>query len=344
MWGTQTLMCQLENGVWRNENGESYTGTTKGTVTRDATTGVVTRNHIHTAKMAQVEGYMFWDPFASASEVAAGYSAGSVIGCSFPPKNLQGTGSHTTSLTSFTDEFVGSGAFNTGADAELSDKYGGSQGYTGGLPVITVQGKSAMHAKGFVEYVPFKGRLSIFYDTRYLEYAVDDTTLNVPGAAAAVPEVYYTYEPFSGVVIPAATTASTTSMNADGYTSVGQVQSTLADVKFPNSTNTGLASTGLGSTVFTAATYKSLVYSTSTLNNNMTWDSAFIGTGDNGVAASAMPTGDGVNLVPRMSSFLNSAGKLSQNVMSRMLQKEALHHAQCAVFISIIVVQWADLM
>jgi sodium/potassium-transporting ATPase subunit alpha len=32
------------------------------------------------------------------------------------------------------------------------------------------------------------------------------------------------------------------------------------------------------------------------------------------------------------------------NVASRMMQREALAHAQCAGFICIIVVQWADLM
>ena len=32
------------------------------------------------------------------------------------------------------------------------------------------------------------------------------------------------------------------------------------------------------------------------------------------------------------------------NVVSRQMQKEALHHAQCAYFCSIVVVQWADLM
>eukprot|EP00753_Platysulcus_tardus_P000313 PLAT10305.1.p2 GENE.PLAT10305.1~~PLAT10305.1.p2 ORF type:complete len:1254 (+),score=546.52 PLAT10305.1:2369-6130(+) len=32
------------------------------------------------------------------------------------------------------------------------------------------------------------------------------------------------------------------------------------------------------------------------------------------------------------------------DISSRMVQKEALHHAQCALFISIIIVQWADLM
>jgi sodium/potassium-transporting ATPase subunit alpha len=37
-------------------------------------------------------------------------------------------------------------------------------------------------------------------------------------------------------------------------------------------------------------------------------------------------------------------GGLKVNVASRMSQKEALHHAQCAFFVSIVVVQWADLM
>jgi len=37
-------------------------------------------------------------------------------------------------------------------------------------------------------------------------------------------------------------------------------------------------------------------------------------------------------------------GGICMNVASRMIQKEALHHAQCAYFVSIVVVQWADLV
>ena len=37
-------------------------------------------------------------------------------------------------------------------------------------------------------------------------------------------------------------------------------------------------------------------------------------------------------------------GSITVNVASRMCQKEALHHAQCAFFVSIVVVQWADLL
>ena len=37
-------------------------------------------------------------------------------------------------------------------------------------------------------------------------------------------------------------------------------------------------------------------------------------------------------------------GGICVNVASRMIQKEALHHAQCAYFVSIVVVQWADLV
>merc|ERR1719267_543516 len=40
----------------------------------------------------------------------------------------------------------------------------------------------------------------------------------------------------------------------------------------------------------------------------------------------------------------NKCKDVCVNVVSRMIQKEALHHAQCAYFISIIVVQWADLV
>lgn len=37
-------------------------------------------------------------------------------------------------------------------------------------------------------------------------------------------------------------------------------------------------------------------------------------------------------------------GSITVDVASRMSQKEALHHAQCAFFVSIVVVQWADLL
>eukprot|EP01029_Cantina_marsupialis_P021357 TRINITY_DN50_c0_g7_i1.p1 TRINITY_DN50_c0_g7~~TRINITY_DN50_c0_g7_i1.p1 ORF type:complete len:1297 (-),score=480.05 TRINITY_DN50_c0_g7_i1:226-4116(-) len=62
------------------------------------------------------------------------------------------------------------------------------------------------------------------------------------------------------------------------------------------------------------------------------------------------------NRVYREATFVNDAANFKYhmttlegnvaytNVASRMAQKEALHHAQCAFFCSIVVVQWADLM
>merc|ERR1712196_484083 len=38
------------------------------------------------------------------------------------------------------------------------------------------------------------------------------------------------------------------------------------------------------------------------------------------------------------------SGALGYNVASRMIQSETLSHGQCAYFISIIIVQWADLV
>jgi hypothetical protein len=52
-----------------------------------------------------------------------------------------------------------------------------------------------------------------------------------------------------------------------------------------------------------------------------------------------MATGD----TPQSLCDANEAG-LKFNVMSRMLQKEALAHAQTAYFVAIVIVQWADLM
>jgi len=46
---------------------------------------------------------------------------------------------------------------------------------------------------------------------------------------------------------------------------------------------------------------------------------------------------------PQSRCDANEAG-LKFNVMSRMLQKEALAHAQTAYFVAIVIVQWADLM
>merc|ERR1711968_353390 len=58
------------------------------------------------------------------------------------------------------------------------------------------------------------------------------------------------------------------------------------------------------------------------------------------VSSSSITNGD---FVPQMHSWVEN-GKSYVNVASRMMQKEALHHAQCGGFICIIVVQWADLM
>lgn len=59
-----------------------------------------------------------------------------------------------------------------------------------------------------------------------------------------------------------------------------------------------------------------------------------------GVASNSECVGDWS--YPALTTLVD--GKVSLNIASRMMQKEALAHAQCSYFVSIVVVQWADLI
>merc|ERR1711871_1333845 len=73
-----------------------------------------------------------------------------------------------------------------------------------------------------------------------------------------------------------------------------------------------------------------------------TWDSVLLESSSLGQQLGSGPT----PVVNRASFSSADNGGLSGvrvNIASRMSMKEALHHAQCAYFVSIVIVQWADL-
>jgi len=65
--------------------------------------------------------------------------------------------------------------------------------------------------------------------------------------------------------------------------------------------------------------------------------------GENSYSVIGTNTAGARQVVNKMHSWKDGE-KIQQNVASRMMQAEALSHAQCGGFICIIVVQWADLM
>lgn len=66
-WGKQTLYCQLEGGIWRNLDGDAFSGASD-------------------AAAAIAEGYEFWDPVTS----------GIVSSCTYPTRNFVGGASAAT--------------------------------------------------------------------------------------------------------------------------------------------------------------------------------------------------------------------------------------------------------
>lgn len=166
-------------------------------------------------------------------------------------------------------------------------------GYTGGFVLPTTQSYNAMHAAGFVEYLPWRARMSNFWDTAWLASPVASDTSGVVGSGSSVFDTVY-FSVFS----------------AGLYTRTGAV--------------------GVNSALGTASAF------TTVGGQKMAYDAATLS-----FAPNATATVDG--LLGGMYGWKDASGVEYVNAAGRMMQKEALAHAQTAGFICIIVVQWADL-
>lgn len=208
-------------------------------------------------------GYEFWDPSTS----------GLIKQCAYPAKNFVG------SLTAAT------GTFNIEDPASYVD-------YTAGQSIVTRESILALKEAGFVEYIPWRSRLSPFWQNQWLEW--DYKTSGIPGTGPDVaPEVFFTVQP-PGV------------WDAD----VSAVTTTRAP---------GVAA---------ALQALRRVEGTDMVLNKATF-----------IPPPESSTMDQLSHARRLAD-----GSYVVNVASRMMQKEALHHAQCSFFVAIVIVQWADLL
>merc|ERR1711871_1524801 len=173
-----------------------------------------------------------------------------------------------------------------------------------------------MSVKGFVEFIPWRGRLSEFYDTRWLSYDITklESKRDVPGVGGnTVEEVYYNQDPaipFSYSTDSKATAASKESM---GWWSIRDSLSTLE-----------MNEKAIGATIWESGNLTAVI-----------GPETYVGNFSNG---------KNNDIVPRMHAYYDANNNVKVNIANRMIQKEALHHAQTGGFINIIVVQWADLM
>jgi sodium/potassium-transporting ATPase subunit alpha len=368
-WGKQVLYCKVDGGVLRNENG----------IAAYDTSGTVAYNDMTMDQKQEfmAQGYMFWDSdnvdFDS-NEAAPGISVGSVTSCKFAGKNFKGS-SKTASRDPIWNKVFGSGSpYYVGGDvkAELS--------FTNEYVVPTTQSILSLHAAGYIEYMPFKSRMSPFYDDRWQAWDITEkgTGLGIFGMGSTTfNSIHYQTQPLGqNTLVPGA--PHHTDLEADaswpvtkmwnedaalatGTWSVnGMTADTLnkaykntvwnmpgVDVARSYTTTTSLQASNLRKYTLYPDVQADQHFDyadsrTGTRKLNTTWA---VG----GAIVNRLYSWSGTADPDKLSTAATSTGvmhnlKTYMNVMSRMMQREALAHAQCAGFICIIVVQWADLM
>lgn len=270
--------------------------------------GVENPNKPDPSLVKPVYPYIFWSEG----------DGGEIDDCQFPLRNFRGTKGHQVDGVEF--------------DFRVASSYGE---YTKKLETYTYESVKALEAALFFEYVPIKSRWSPFWDDDWLMWDVNDD--EVDGLGDAVDEVYFQYQG-TGIYKLAdgdcaiddegkSACASSTDVIANG----DQIE-LVEDFEWcpGNATLTAPSCTTIGDKLF-----RSAVYTTDSDVNPLYPTGAYCKVGNDGTYAYAADAG--------FTGCCEGTHGCS-NVASRETQGEALHHAQGAFFVSIVVVQWADLL
>merc|ERR1711871_940850 len=311
-WGKQVLYCKLNNGVLRNVDGKAH---------------VTPYNELLSSKVilnkALNDGYFFWDDditnFDDPSAQMNDFNYGEVVACHFPSKNLLG------------EESDGNLDWNDIKSGELIDVKN-----TGGFRVSTTNQILGLRSAGYIPYLPFRGRMSPFFRKDWLKWDVSsysktlrsgvyDTVARVNGLGESpLRKSHFQSQPVGYFTV---------SNNDKLWTSSEYVAYVTAGA---NDVTKGFQVAGLE-----ASSNRDAFKSGKMFLPGENGFSIFTRDTSNVTEASA-PESD-YTLVNKLHSW-REGNKIYQNVASRQMQAEALAHAQCAGFICIIVVQWADLM
>ena len=393
-WGKQQLFCKVSGGILRKENGEPYTGKMYDDMSMDE------------IKIAMANGFYFWDSdnvaLSSHEKVQTVGEPGSkefdvplgkVKQCVFASKNFKGKETDEPSKSSW-NKFFGEGSpyYKDGKTSSEID-------FTNSYLLPTTQSILALHDQGYVEYFPFKSRMSPFYDNRWKKWPVIQRGegLGVFGMGKdTVNSLHYQAAPVGFFTIPSVETerakAGDNLLEADVTYRASDIYSNLTRTWKVNSVGSGsMADTyakalwnlpgrgytncdeptcedsslkvqqatdqGTGAVVephFTIYPRKANVYPTPHFEylSKEQYVDYLKGTFTGVYVQLSNLGGSVVNKLYAWSEYgINGNGaptsensEVYANVAGRQMQKEALAHAQCAGFICIIVVQWADLM
>lgn len=229
---------------------------------------------------------------------------GKIVDCQFALQNYEGT----------------SGDAPPGLNRFDSTTY---QGFSNEKVQVTFQSMQAATQNEFLPYYPLKGRFSSYFDYRWLKWDVNDD--DVPAMGDDVDdEIFFAHQPIFVWGITSTAAISSDDVKAPGAAKdafTDQLNTVVLSEVSAEGENTN------SSTTFSLG--RDSVYQAGALGQQtdgcvgdlclLDYRAGFTVAGDNGNA-----------------QFVN--------VMSRMMQKEALHFAQGAFFVTIVIVQWADLL
>jgi len=368
-WGKHNLMCKVEGGVLRNEAGAAYsTGSPLKTMAYDSMT-------LLQRQTAMAGGYMFWDidnvDFdASPAAATTGIKVGNIINCAFPGKNYKGGATEEPAVSSWQDVFSNKVYFKTGKSSDTVD-------FTSQYLVPTTQSILSLHQAGYIEYLPFKSRMSPFYDNRWQHWPIEEkgSGLGIFGMGATTLNlIHYQTSPLGMMTLDPAHMKHWEGLSADASVDVRSEWNDNKDLTKFKINGVGMNQMDKAyttvkwnlpgrdpSTAYTAATLLSATnlkdFTVFPVDANAS--TAHYQYQDAAGTSTTPGFTVGGTLVNRLYSWAGAQSwttiqtkaattkyvkKSYMNVVSRMMQREALAHAQCAGFICIIVVQWADLM
>jgi len=324
-WGSSAMYCRFSGGYYTNPDGLIDTK-------RDPTEDPPSKK------------FPLWD----------GGDSGYLIDCEFPVQNLKGG--------------KGCKGGQNGIDPEVASDHVYDE--TCSENMVTIESIAAMEASNYHEYVPYKGRMSVFWKTKWLAWPTDRKESLVWGAFKMGKQAYFKFDSAgiwsvclwsgtggAGTMKEVKTSATKALISADAMFVEDFKPYMIKNVESDaNSMVCGdTTSYKMGTTYYKKATF---------CNGDATEMSA------NGTEACAGMFDDEDSLFSRHNVkwckgscdweegescieadlSTDAVGKGSDypnacvNIASRMIQYEALSHAQAGYWVSIVIVQWADLL
>uniref|UniRef100_A0A7S2VWB4 Cation-transporting P-type ATPase N-terminal domain-containing protein n=1 Tax=Triparma pacifica TaxID=91992 RepID=A0A7S2VWB4_9STRA len=322
-WGKQPLYCRFKGGQYVNVEGEGMSTPVEVFTQTHVDGGVTAKKNLGVLMSGPTKDYPLWDRG----------DGGYIIDCEFPIMNFKGVA----------------------GDAEV-DRDSGAQTKTAGESVITYEAIRALEQQGYFHYIPWRGRMSPFWDSDWLSYSIaekEDSSSITGGAETpggqmgkSSDSVFFSYGPV-GIWSICLADADMSEWTAESFIVAPEGVDQL-DAYTPSADP--VCSGVANDYVMAGGDGKVKMFSSATFCNggaDQSGDCLDSGVGrfDGDLNMPNWETSCGYSAFKASTDHTYNAGDVGcANIASRMVQKEAQHHAQGAYFISIIVVQWADLL